>query len=82
MAIGVPAHHTGTPPTPPASFSSLNPPSFGQPLSGVGRNVTDSGPASSSSQVGFYLLESCFVLFIQKMHFGRIANYLFVMWSL
>lgn len=51
MAIGVPAHHPATPPAPPASFSSLNPPSYGQPFSGLGRNVTDSGPASSSSQV-------------------------------
>nr|XP_027065261.1 transcription initiation factor TFIID subunit 12-like [Coffea arabica] len=51
MAIGVPAHHPGTPPPPPTSFSSLTPPSFVQPFGGLGRNVTDSGPTSSSSQV-------------------------------
>ncbi|KAL2250759.1 transcription initiation factor TFIID subunit 12 [Sesamum indicum] len=31
MAIGVPAHNPSTPPPPPASFSSLTPPSYGQP---------------------------------------------------
>ncbi|KAL3536131.1 hypothetical protein ACH5RR_004592 [Cinchona calisaya] len=51
MAIGVPAHHSGTPPPQSASFSSLTPPSFGQPFGGLGRNVTDSGPTSTSSQI-------------------------------
>nr|GMD46238.1 transcription initiation factor TFIID subunit 12 [Ipomoea batatas] len=52
MAIGVPAHHAGPgPPPPPASFSSLAPPSFGQQFGGLGRNVPDSVPTSSSSQV-------------------------------
>ncbi|KAK4396500.1 Transcription initiation factor TFIID subunit [Sesamum angolense] len=31
VAIGVPAHNPSTPPPPPASFSSLTPPSYGQP---------------------------------------------------
>ncbi|XP_059646709.1 transcription initiation factor TFIID subunit 12 isoform X2 [Cornus florida] len=52
MAIGVPAHHP-SPPTPPTSFSSLNPPSFGQQFGNLGRNavnVAESFTGSSSSQ--------------------------------
>ncbi|KAA8516705.1 hypothetical protein F0562_016789 [Nyssa sinensis] len=53
MAIGVPAHHPNPPP-PPTSFSSLNPPSFGQQFGGLGRNavnVPESLASSSTSQV-------------------------------
>ncbi|XP_031098372.1 transcription initiation factor TFIID subunit 12-like [Ipomoea triloba] len=49
LAIGVPAHQPGPSP-PPASFSSLAPPSFGQQFGGLGRGVPDSLPTSSSAQ--------------------------------
>ncbi|GFY97817.1 TBP-associated factor 12 [Actinidia rufa] len=53
MAIGVPAHHP-SPPPPPTSFSSLNPPSFGQQFGGLARttaNVPESVTRPSTSQV-------------------------------
>ncbi|KAK4343166.1 hypothetical protein RND71_038982 [Anisodus tanguticus] len=43
MAMGVPAHH------PSSSFSSLTPPSFGQQFGGLGRNLADSGPTSTTT---------------------------------
>ncbi|KAA8518597.1 hypothetical protein F0562_016071 [Nyssa sinensis] len=52
MAIGVPAHHPSPPP--PTSFSSLNPPSFGQQFGSLGRNAVnmpESVTSSSTSQV-------------------------------
>lgn len=49
MAIGVPAHHPSPPQPQPASFSSLNPPSFGQQFGGLARN-SGSVPESSTGQ--------------------------------
>ncbi|KAF5954002.1 hypothetical protein HYC85_006858 [Camellia sinensis] len=54
MAIGVPAHHPTPSPPPPSSFSSLNPPSFGQQFGGLPRNsvnVPESVSSSSTSQM-------------------------------
>ncbi|TMW99100.1 hypothetical protein EJD97_003048 [Solanum chilense] len=46
MAMGVPAHH------PSSSFSSLTTPSYGQQFGGLGRNLPDSTPpTSTTSQV-------------------------------
>ncbi|KAF7147159.1 hypothetical protein RHSIM_Rhsim03G0077100 [Rhododendron simsii] len=54
MAIGVPAHHPSPPPPQPASFSSLNPPSFGQQFGGLARgsgSMPESGTSPGTSQV-------------------------------
>lgn len=62
LAIGVPAHQPGPSP-PPASFSSLAPPSFGHQFGGLGRGVPDSLPTSSSAQV---LIDFFFIGLISK----------------
>ncbi|KAK6779389.1 hypothetical protein RDI58_021573 [Solanum bulbocastanum] len=46
MAMGVPAHH------PSSSFSSLTTPSYGQQFGGLGRNLPDSTPPTSTTSQG------------------------------